>query len=52
MDSALIDASLEVGLHINNTKTKSMTIHGQGELELEQQKIEKVDKFKYLGQHH
>ena len=26
-----------------------MTTQGQGELELEQQKIEKVDKFKYLG---
>ena len=45
--------SLKVGLKIHKGKTKYMTNHADSEdilILLDQQKIEKVTEFKYLGQ--
>ena len=39
----------EAGLDINKNKTSAMTIHGEGEIEIEAEKIEKVKKVKFLG---
>ena len=42
--------SLEVGLKIHKGKTKCMTNHTDSEdILIDQQKIEKVTEFKYLG---
>ena len=43
--------SLKVGLKIHKGKTKYMTNHADSEdILIDQQKIEKVTEFKYLGQ--
>ena len=49
MGETLRDASKDMGLGINMNKTSVMTVHGQGEIEIEGKKIEKVDKVKLLG---
>ena len=49
--NSLNSESLKVGLKIHKGKTKYMTNHGDSEdLLIDQQKIEKVTEFKYLGQ--
>ena len=45
----LRQASEEMGLLINNTKTITMTIHGNGNVNINGQTISTVEKFKYLG---
>ena len=48
--NSLNSESLEVGLKIHKGKTKYMTNHADSEdILIDQQKIEKVTEFKYLG---
>ena len=49
--NSLNSESLKVGLKIHKGKTKYMTNHADSEeILIDQQKIEKVAEFKYLGQ--
>jgi len=45
----LTQKSKEVGLPINKLKTSAMTIHGQGSVEIEGDRIEREEKIKFLG---
>ena len=49
MGEALKEASLRVGLKINKSKTTAMTVHGEGNIRIEGEEIEKVSKVKFLG---
>ena len=49
MGEALSSISKEVGLNINKSKTSAMTVHGEGDVQMEGEKIDQVEKFKFLG---
>ena len=49
MAAVLMEESRVMGLQINKSKTTAMTVHGHGDIELEREIIEKVQKLKYLG---
>lgn len=49
MAEAIREESLKYGLEINNSKTNTMCIHGEGDLSIQNQVIEKVNSFKFLG---
>ena len=46
---SLRQSSLGMGLHINSSKTSSMTVHGNGAIKIQNDPIENVSKFKFLG---
>lgn len=49
MAAVLMEESRVMGLQINKSKTTAMTVHGHGDIEVEREIIEKVQKLKYLG---
>ena len=49
MGEELSRVSKEVGLTINKSKTSTMTIHGEGSVEIEGESIEREEKIKFLG---
>ena len=49
MGESLRSVSSDFGLQINRSKTSAMTVHGEGEMEIEGEEITKVEKMKFLG---
>ena len=49
MGDRITTASAHQGLEINRTKTKSMTVHGNGMNKMDGEEIMKAEKFKFLG---
>ena len=49
MGEALSSVSKNVGLMINKSKTSAMTVHGEGDVQMEEEKIDQVVKSKFLG---
>jgi hypothetical protein len=49
MGNLLAEVSKEVGLNINRAKTSSMSVHGEGTVQLGGETIETVHKAKFLG---
>lgn len=49
MGETLRTASERVGLKINRSKTQVMTVHGEGDVQIQGEVIEKVGKVKFLG---
>ena len=45
----MMTISKEVGLYINKSKTSAMTVHGDGEVEIDGERIEQMKKVKLLG---
>jgi len=49
MGEVLKDVSKTVGLEINKSKTQVMSVHGTGEVKIDNESITKVEKVKFLG---
>ena len=49
MGEALREVSQQVGLNINKNKTAVMTVHGEGDIEIDRVKMDKVSRVKFLG---
>ena len=49
MGGILKETSEQVGLKINRSKTQVLAIHGEGDVEIQRETIEKVRKVKFLG---